>query len=116
MGIGEWIAWVLLLLLALYGCASLMRRIILRITRCPETVRCYHLAVPPTGKAIEPLFRCLQAQATWEETGCRQTLVVLPPLTPAEQAMAWRLATENPAVRPVTVEELTEILSVAPDY
>lgn len=109
MTMGEWIAMVLVLLLALYGCAQLIRRVCLWVTRCPRSVRCYHLAVPQCRGAIEPLFRCLQAQAAWAETHTERTLVLLPPLGEAQQEMIARLVKENPAVTPVTAHQLAAL-------
>ena len=109
MTMGEWIAMVLVLLLALYGCAQLIRRVCLWVTRCPRSVRCYHLAVPQSRGAIEPLFRCLQAQAAWAETHTERTLVLLPPLGEAQQEVIARLVKENPAVTPVTVNQLAAL-------
>lgn len=110
MGIGEWIAWVAVLLLALYGCACLLRWICLRMSVCPRTVRLYRVAVPESGRALEPLIRCLQAQAAWREEEGR-TLLLLPGMSPAEKAVAERLLAENPAVLPVTVQELAALLT-----
>lgn len=108
MGIGEWIAWTGVLLLALYGCACLIRRLCLRVNRCPDTVRLYRVAVPRTGRELEPLFRCLQAQAAWHEDICGHTVVVLPPLTEEERRLADRLMAEHPAVQPVTPAQLLD--------
>lgn len=110
MGIGEWIAWTGVLLLALYGCACLIRRLCLRVSRCPDTVRMYRVAVPRTGRGLEPLFRCLQAQAAWHEELCGHTMVVLPPLTAEERRLADRLIEEHPAIQPVTLAELSALM------
>lgn len=111
MGIGEWLAWVMVLLLALYGCAQLIRHICLRITRCPSSVYSYQLVVPHGERAVEPLFRCLQAQAAWNDRPAQQTLVLLRTTDPEAQEMINRLAAETPAVTPVTVEELTSLIT-----
>lgn len=110
MGVMEWIAWMMVLLLALYGCASLIRRICLKISRCPGGGRLYRVAVPGSGRAMEPLFRCLQAQAAWGEEPYCATLVVMPPLAAEEQFMVRRLLAENPAVTPVSMQELNRLL------
>lgn len=111
MGVMECVAWVTVLFLALYGCASLIRRICLRISRCPHVGRLYRVAVPKSGKAMEPLFRCLQAQAAWGEEPCCATLLLMPPVAAEEQGLVRRLLQENPAVTPVTVQELIDVLS-----
>ena len=56
------------------------------------------------------LIRCLQAQAAWREEEGR-TLLLLPGMSPAEKAVAERLLAENPAVLPVTVQELAALLT-----
>ncbi len=109
MTFGEWLAAVVVLLLALYGCAQLIRRLCLWATRCPRSVACYRLAVPRERGAIEPLFRCLQAQAAWADARTERTLVVLPTLGEEQQRMVVRLEEDNPAVTAVTAEELAAL-------
>lgn len=109
MTFGEWLAAVMVLLLALYGCAQLIRRLCLWVTRCPRSVTCLRLAVPRERGAIEPLFRCLQAQAAWADTRTERTLVVLPPLGEEQQRMVARLEEDNPAVTAVTAEGLAAL-------
>lgn len=106
MTFGEWLAAVCVLLLALYGCAQLIRRLCLWVTRCPRSVTCVRLAVPQERGAIEPLFRCLQAQAAWADARTERTLVVLPPLNGARQQMVEKLTREHPAVVAVTAQQL----------
>ena len=112
MGFGEWLAAVVVLLLALYGCAQLIRRLCLWVTRCPRSVTCLRLALPQCRGAIEPLFRCLQAQAAWADTRTECTLVVLPPLNEEQRQMVERLQNENPAVMAMTAQELAAIAAV----
>ena len=89
MGVGEWLAWVLLLLLALYGCAQLIRQLCLWFWRCKD-VNLYRIAVPRQPRAVEPLLRCLQAQAAWQEGA--HTYVLLPDSCRGELAMLRQLA------------------------
>ena len=109
MSFGEWLAAVIVLLLALYGCAQLIRRLCLWATRCPRSVTCLRLVVPQERGAIEPLFRCLQAQAAWADTRTEHTLVVLPSLGEEQQRMVARLEEDNPAVTAVMAEELAAL-------
>ncbi len=110
MTVGEGIVWIAVLLLALYGCASLIRRICLRFSRCPGMARLYRVAVPGNPAALEPLFRCLQAQAAWGEEPCCATLLLMPPVAAEEQLTVRSLLKENPAVTPVTAEELLHLI------
>ncbi len=113
MGIGDMIAAVLVLLLALYGCAGLIRRVCLWLTRCPGCAFCCRLAIPRPNAALAPLVRCLQSQTVWDDYGgCRHTLLLLPDTTaedPQELETIWRQA---PAVLPVTAAQLCEMLQV----
>lgn len=111
MTFGEWFAAIGVLLLSLYGCTQLIRRVCLWIWRCPRSVRCYRLTVPRDGGAIEPLFRCLQAQEAWADERAECTLVLLPPLGEAQRRMVDRLIEENPAVVAVTAEELAALVA-----
>jgi len=112
MEIGEIIAWILILLLALYGCAQLIRRLCLWVTRCPDCAICCRLAVPRQQAALAPLLRCLQSQSVWDDpTGCRYTLVLLPEMTPQQRQALEPLLREAPAVTPVTAEELAALLA-----
>ncbi len=115
MGINEWIAWVIVLLLSLYGCAQLIRRLCLWATRCDKAVTFYRLAVPRSLRSLEPLLRCLQAQTAWREGDCRRTLVLLPTLTEEERQVADRLLREDPSVIPMTEKEMITLLSVLRD-
>ena len=108
MNLGEWIAWVVLLLLALYGCAQLIRQMCLWFWRCKD-VQIYRIAVPQKCRAVEPLLRCLQAQAAWEDGA--HTYVLLPDTHSGELAIARRLAKEVPAVTPVDPEELYDVIA-----
>lgn len=109
MSFGEWLAAVMVLLLSLYGCAQLIRRLCLWATRCPRSVTCVRLVIPRERGAIEPLFRCLQAQAAWADTRTERTLVLLPPLGEPQQRMVEKLTRENPAVTAVTAEGLAAL-------
>ncbi len=102
----EWIAVIVALFLALYGCVELIRRVCLWAVRCPRAVACYRLAVPQTKTALPPLFRCLQAQAAWADSRTERTLVLLPP---DAGDMTEQLAEEYPAVIPVTAQELAAL-------
>ncbi len=104
--LGEWFAAVLVLLLSLYGCVQLIRRLSLWAVRCPRAVKCYRLAVPRSSAALAPLFRCLQAQAAWADTHTEETLVLLPPLDDEGKALLARLTDEYPAVTTVTAADL----------
>lgn len=111
MHIGEIIAWVAVLLLALYGCAQLIRRLCLWITRCPDCAVCCRLAVPKEKASLAPLLQCLESQAVWDDpSGCRHTFVLLPkgadPLEPQLQAVLE----QTPSVIPVTEEQLVQVL------
>ena len=111
---GEAIAAVLVLLLALYGCAQLVRRVCLWLTRCPGCVWCCRVAVPRSRTALAPLLRCLESQAVWDEwgglpAGCRHTLLLLPN-DGVEQETLVPLLREAPSVTPVTVEQLAAML------
>ncbi len=107
MELREGIALALLVLLALYGCAQAIRRLCLWLVRC-RRVREYRVAVPDGAMAMEPLFRCLQARAVWENG---ETTYVLVPEPDAEAlALAELLARETPCVRPVTPKKLYRTL------
>lgn len=108
MGVGEWLAWVLLLLLALYGCAQLIRQLCLWFWRCKD-VDLYRVAVPRQPRAVEPLLRCLQAQAAWQEGA--HTFVLLPDSRKGELAVIRQLAQEMPTVTPVDPEELYGVIA-----
>lgn len=110
MNVLEMISWVSVLLLALYGCANLIRRICLRATRCDRSVAFYWLAVPPRGMAIEPLCRCLQAQTAWNDK-CVQTILLLPHGSSEDSELATRLLAENPSVIPLTERELIAFIT-----
>ena len=110
MNILEPLTWVGVLLLALYGCANLIRRICLRLTRCDRSVAFYWLAVPPHGMAVEPLCRCLQSQTAWKGE-CTRTLLLLPECTPEETELATRLLAENPSVVPLAEPELITFIT-----
>lgn len=116
MTFGEWLAAVCVLLLALYGCAQLIRRLCLWVTRCPRTVICIRLAVPQCRGAIEPLFRCLQAQAAWADARTERTLVVLPTLGEEQRRMLARLEEDNPAVTAVTAQDLAALAADMQDF
>lgn len=110
MNVLEMISWVCVLLLALYGCANLIRRISLWITRCDRSVLFYWLAVPPRNMAIEPLCRCLQAQTAWKDK-CTQTILLLPNESSEDARVASRLLAENPSVVPLTEREFVTFIT-----
>lgn len=108
MEFGEAVAWIATLLLAVYGCAQVIRRLCLWMARCPRCARCYRLAIPGEAAITEPLLRCLQAQAVWGETdGCRRTLLVLPD----EVDLSPELLAETGTVIPVTIPQLLELIT-----
>lgn len=113
MGIGEGIAAVAVLLLALNGCAGLIRQICLWMTRCPKCALCFRLAVPRKKAALAPLARCLQSRAVWDDpSGCKHTILLLPdhPTEGSEELETiWR---QSPAVLPVTADQLCEMVQV----
>ena len=111
--IGEAIALILMLLLALYGCAQLIRRFCLWVTRCPRCAWCCRVAVPRSRTALAPLLRCLESQAVWDDWGgisadCRRTLVLLPDALTQEELTP--LLREAPSVIPVTASQLHAML------
>lgn len=113
MGIGESIAAVGVLLLALNGCAGLIRQICLWMTRCPKCALCFRLAVPRKRTALAPLARCLQSRAVWDDpSGCKHTILLLPdaPMEDAEELE--KIWNEAPAVLPVTIDQLGEMLQM----
>lgn len=113
MGIGDMVAAVLVLLLALYGCAGLIRRVCLWATRCPGCAFCCRLAVPRRDAALAPLVRCLQSQTVWEDHGgCRHTLLLLPDETAEDPQELEKIWSQAPAVVPVTAAQLSEMLQV----
>lgn len=113
MGIGESIAAVVVLFLALNGCAGLIRQICLWLTRCPKCAWCFRLVVPRENTALAPLARCLQSRAAWDDpSGCKQTVLLLPNKPaekPEELELIWN---DAPAVIPVTADQLHEMLQV----
>ena len=111
MMVWEGLAWVFVLLLALYGCTQAVRRLCLWLTRCPRCVQCCRLAIPRQRAELEPLVRCLQSQAVWDEPAtCRYTLVVLPPNVDAADKELKRIFDEAPWVIPVTCEDMTAMV------
>lgn len=111
MGFGEWLAAVVVLLLALYGCAQVIRRLCLWATRCPRSVTCLRLAVPHESGAVEPLFRCLQGQAAWADVRTERTLVLLPSMDEQQQPLIQKLKRENPSITAVSMQELFTVLA-----
>lgn len=105
-------ALIAALLLALYGCAHLIRRLCLWAVRCPKCVAYWRVAVPNSRAALAPLLRCMQARAVWEDSGgCERTVVLLPPMNEAQRAAVEPLLREAPSVLPMTLEELTAALA-----
>ena len=112
MQVGEKIAAILVLLLALYGCAGLIRRLCLRLFRCTECAYCCRLAVPRRDAALEPLAHCLHSQTVWDDpVQCRHTLLLLPTEWPEKEDVEM-LMRQAPTVLPVTAEQLLEMLQV----
>lgn len=113
MKIGEMIAAVIILLLALYGCAGLIRRACLWLTRCPGCAFCCRLAVPRHGTALAPLVRCLQSQTVWEDPdGCGHTLLLLPDEIQEDEQELETILREAPSVLLVTADQLCDMLQV----
>ena len=110
MGIGEKVACIFMVLLAVYGCAQAVRRLCLWLTRCPRCTVCCRVAVPRNRAALAPLMRCLQSQAVWGDNGWQHTLVLLPPLEEEEQKQLAILRRETPSVIPVTPAQLYGML------
>lgn len=111
MAFWEGFAWLLLMLLAVYGCAQGVRRLCLWLTRCPRCVECCRLAIPQGRADLAPLVRCLQSQAVWEDPYlCRHTLVVLPPDVDLADEQLIRIFEEAPLVIPVTYEDLAALV------
>ena len=111
MTVWEGLAWVGVLLLAVYGCTQMVRRLCLWLTRCPRCVECCRLALPRQQAELAPLVRCLQSQAVWDEPAtCRYTLVVLPQGIEATDEELKRIFDEAPWVIPVTCEDLTAMV------
>ena len=103
--------WIGVLLLAVYGCAQAVRRLCLWLTRCPRCVACCRLALPQNGAELEPLVRCLQSQAVWDEPAtCRYTLVVLPSDIDRTDEEVKRIFNDAPWVIPITCDELTAMV------
>ena len=107
----EELAWFFLLLLAVYGCAQGIRRLCLWLTRCPRCVACCRLAVPRNEADLEPLVRCLQSQAMWEDpVVCRYTLVLLPQGTNLADEALCKTLEDAPWVIPVTDDDLAAMV------
>ena len=103
--------WIMVLLLAVYGCAQAVRRLCLWLTKCPRCVVCCRLAVPQNGAELAPLVRCLQSQAVWDDLAtCRYTLVVLPSDIDRTDEEIQRIFEDAPWVIPVTYDELTVMM------
>lgn len=113
MSVSEKLAWILLVFLAVYGSAQLIRRFCLWATRCPHCARCYRVAVPREGVALVPLMRCLQSQSAWGDLGgCRYTLLLLSQEQFSELSQLDFLLRETPQVLPVTAEDLPYMLQL----
>lgn len=111
MTVWEGLAWISVLLLAVYGCTQAVRRLCLWLTRCPHCVECCRLAIPRQQAELAPLVRCLQSQAVWDEPAtCRYTLVVLPRGTDTADEELKRIFEEAPWVIPVTCDDLTAMV------
>lgn len=111
MRVTEILAWIILVFLAVYGCAQLIRRLCLWATRCPACAVCCRVAVPKAQASLGPLMRCLQSQAAWGDPGgCRYTLLLLSEDRMAELAELEAVLQDTPAVLPVTADHLNDIL------
>ena len=110
----EVIGLIIVLLLALYGCVQFIRRLCLWACRCPRCVQVYRLAIPSETAAIEPLMRCLQAQAVWDEQPCCRTLLLLPEDGFADPTLD-ALLQETPAVVPLTAARLADYITAQKD-
>ena len=103
--------WIMVLLLAVYGCAQAVRRLCLWLTRCPRCVACCRLAVPQNGAGLAPLVRCLQSQAVWDDPAtCRYTLVVLPADVDRTDEEIQCIFEDAPWVIPITCDELAAMV------
>ncbi len=107
--VGDVLAAMVVVFLALYGCAQLIRRVCLWLTRCPRCTWCCRVAVPRSRAALEPLFRCLESQAVWADPDCRRTLVLLPEDAVGAPELT-ALMGEHPSVIPVTAPQLHAML------
>ncbi len=112
--LGDWLAAIAVLFLALCGCVWLIRRVCLWVVRCPRSVACYRLIVPHDTAALAPLFRCLQAQAAWSDACTDRTLVLLPPQDDVG-GLLEKLIEQYPAVVPVTAQELAVLAELYND-
>lgn len=118
MDFSEMLAWFLLIFLAVYGCAQLIRRLCLWVTRCPDCALCCRVAVPKDRASLAPLMRCLQSQTVWDDPaayargGCHYTLLVLPRDRIPDAAELDTLSQENPAVLPIPADRLDEMLTL----
>lgn len=111
MDVGAVIGWIVLVTLALYGCAAVVRRLCLWFTRCPGCAVCCRLAVPRDRAALAPLVRCLQGQAVWEDPAeCRCTLVLLPEDVGESQEEMDKIFSDASGVIPVNREQLSELM------
>lgn len=106
---GDGIAIVLVIFLAVYGCAQLVRRVCLWLTRCPDCAVCCRIAVPRNGVALAPLVRCLQSQSVWDEA-YRHTLLLIPSTDEEQRRQLVILRREAPSVIPVTSAQLCAML------
>ena len=103
--------WIVLILLALYGCVALIRRLCLWFVRCPGCALCCRVAVPRNRAALAPLVRCLQGQMVWEDpAGCRCTLVLLPEDSEETDQEMETIFSQSPGIVPVNRRQLTELL------
>ncbi len=110
MEFGEVMAFIVTMLLAIYGCAQLVRRLSLWMTRCPRDVVCYRVVIPRRDMALEPLMHCLQASAVWDESGqCRQTLLLL--TDERMTALPSSVLKENRCIKPISLTQAVDLLS-----
>lgn len=111
MAFWEAVAWFAVVLLTVYGCAQMIRRMCLWLTRCPRCVECCRLAIPRARTDLAPLLRCLQCQAVWDDPAiCRHTLVVLPSDADLSDETLQKLFEEAPAVIPIKTEDLVALV------
>ena len=105
------VGWIVLVLLALYGCVALIRRLCLWFVRCPGCAVCCRLAVPRQRAALAPLVRCLQGQMVWDDPAqCRCTLVLLPEEGAESCQEIDKIFEDAPGILPVTKDQLFELL------
>ena len=111
MSVGDVVGWLVLIGLALYGCAQCIRRLCLWMFRCESCALSCRVAVPHDGAALAPLGRCLQSQTVWDDGQyCPYTLLLLPEETEESPEEISAIFRECPSVIPVSAEELADVI------